>query len=84
MRILGVRGYKMTPYGKQAAGEAALASKSQMHSLKYSTESLTKRSRFDAHFEALENEDLCEVRAIVATQPAGRYSFKVPEPWKLG
>ena len=25
----------------------------------------------DAHFEALENEDLCEVRAIVATQPAG-------------
>ena len=22
MRVLGVRGYKMTPYGKQAAGEA--------------------------------------------------------------
>ena len=26
MRILGVRGYKMTPYGKQAAGEAWLNS----------------------------------------------------------
>ena len=88
MRILGVRGYNMTPYGKQAAGEAWLNSEQIADAFPEVFNRISNRKDHDsdAHFEALENEDLCEVRAIVATQPAGVTGTpsKVPEVMEVG
>ena len=73
MRVLGVRGYKMTPYGKQAVGEAWVSAEQISEAFpqlfrKLHNNSLQGHSS-DKHYEALKSEDLVEVRAIVATQP---------------
>lgn len=90
MRILGVRGYKQTPYGKQAAGEAWTDSENIEESFPQLTRRLqknvNKQHDTDKHFEALLEADLCEVRLIAATQPhtiTGTPS-KTPEVMELG
>ena len=88
MRILGVRGYTMTPYGKQAAGEAWLSSEDIKEAFPEVFDRISTRKVHDtdAHFATLEEADLCEVRLIVATQPgdvSGTPS-KVPEVMEIG
>jgi large subunit ribosomal protein L3 len=90
MRILGVRGYKQTPYGKQASGEAWTDSEKIEESFPQLTRRLqknvNKQHDTDKHFEALLEADLCEVRLIAATQPhtiTGTPS-KTPEVMELG
>ena len=58
MRILGVRGYKMTPYGKQAAGEAWLNSEQIADAFPEVFNRISNRKDHDsdAHFEALETK----------------------------
>ena len=71
MRILGVRGYKMTPYGLQSAGEAWLASDKIADAFPLLFRRIPKRNAHDGdkHLEQLIEADLEEVRLIVATQP---------------
>ena len=82
MRILAVRGYEQTPYGKRTAGEvwAENAQWAPRESDKASDEvmkeleinrRLPARYHHDreAHTERLRNADLVEVRIIVCTQP---------------
>jgi len=90
MRILGVRGYKQTPYGKQAAGEAWTDSEIIEESFpqlkRRLQKNVNKQHDTDKHFEALLEADLCEVRLIAATQPhtiTGTPS-KTPEVMELG
>jgi len=88
MIVLGVRGYKMTPYGKQTAGEAWLESGALVEAFPEIGRRLPepKAHESEKHFEALMEEDLCEVRLIVATQP-GKVSgspSKTPEVMELG
>ena len=72
MRVLGVRGYQMTPYGKQAVGEAWADAGQIADAFSDLFKRLPERKEHDAdkHFENLENSDLVEVRMIVATQPS--------------
>ena len=91
MRVLGVRGYKMTPYGKQAAGEAWVDSEQISEAFPQLVErrlhkNALKSHETDKHFEALGKADLVEVRIIAATQPhsiTGTPS-KTPEVMELG
>ena len=88
MRILGVRGYQMTPYGKQAVGEAWADSDKIAEAFSELFKRLPERKEHDAdkHFANLESADLCEVRLIVATQP-GEVSgvpTKVPDVMEMG
>ena len=88
MRVLGVRGYRMTPYGKQTAGEAWLESSALVEAFPEIARRIPepKAHESEKHFEALNDEDLCEVRLIVATQP-GKVSgspSKTPEVMELG
>ena len=90
MRVLGVRGYKMTPYGKQAAGEAWVDAEQiseafpqlfrRMHN------NAMKVHDSEKHFEALSGADLVEVRIIAATQPHSITGtpYKTPEVMELG
>jgi large subunit ribosomal protein L3 len=88
MRILGVRGYELTPYGKQATGEAWLSSEAISEAFPDVFERISNRKVHDtdAHFATLEAADLCEVRLIVATQPANVTGSpsKVPEVMEIG
>ena len=88
MRILGVRGYQMTPYGKQAIGEAWADAKQIVEAFSELFKRLPERKEHDAekHFENLENADLCEVRLIVATQPGSVSGVptKVPDVMEMG
>jgi large subunit ribosomal protein L3 len=88
MRILGVRGYQMTPYGKQAVGEAWADAEKIAEAFSELFKRLPERKEHDAekHFANLESADLCEVRLIVATQP-GEVSgvpTKVPDVMEMG
>ncbi len=90
MRVLGVRGYKMTPYGKQAAGEAWVDAEQISEAFPQLFRRLhnnaLKVHDSDKHFEALAESDLVEVRIIAATQPhnvTGTPS-KTPEVMELG
>jgi large subunit ribosomal protein L3 len=90
MIVLGVRGYKMTPYGKQAAGEAWLDAEQMEESFPQITRRVGKNHHkdheMDKHLTALSEADLCEVRIIAATQPhsiTGTPS-KTPEVMELG
>ncbi len=88
MMVLGVRGYRMTPYGKQTAGEAWLESSALIEAFPDISRRIPepKEHESDKHFEALSEEDLSEVRLIVATQPnkvSGSPS-KTPEVMELG
>jgi large subunit ribosomal protein L3 len=88
MRILGVRGYQMTPYGKQAIGEAWADAKQIVEAFSELFKRLPERKEHDAekHFENLESADLCEVRLIVATQPGtvSGIPTKVPDVMEMG
>ena len=88
MRILGVRGYQMTPYGKQAVGEAWADAGQIADAFSDLFKRLPERKEHDAekHFENLENSDLCEVRMIVATQPSQISSVptKIPDVMEIG
>ena len=90
MRVLGVRGYKMPPYGKQAAGEAWVNAEQVSEAFpqlfrRFHNNAL-KVHDSDKHFDALAEADLVEVRIIAATQPhsiTGTPS-KTPEVMELG
>ena len=88
MRVLGVRGYQMTPYGKQAVGEAWVGAEQIADAFSDLFKRLPARKEHDAdkHFENLENADLCEVRMIVATQPTqiSGVPTKVPDVMEVG
>ena len=88
MRILGVRGYRMTPYGKQAAGEVWVDAESLTESFPEIFQRVSNRKNHNAeeHFENLGKQDLCEVRLIVATQPSNVTGSpsKVPEVMEVG
>ncbi|MGB1793481.1 MAG: 50S ribosomal protein L3, partial [Candidatus Poseidoniaceae archaeon] len=88
MRILGVRGYRMTPYGKQAAGEVWVDAETLTESFPEVFDRVSNRKNHDAdkHFENLGKQDLCEVRLIVATQPSNVTGSpsKVPEVMEVG
>ena len=88
MRILGVRGYQMTPYGKQAIGEAWADAKQIVEAFSELFKRLPERKEHDAekHFANLESADLCEVRLIVATQPSNVSGVptKVPDVMEMG
>jgi large subunit ribosomal protein L3 len=88
MRILGVRGYEMTPYGKRAVGEAWSDASQISDAFPDLFKRLPERKEHDAdkHFENLENADLCEVRLIVATQPStvSGIPTKVPDVMEMG
>jgi len=90
MRVLGVRGYKMTPYGKQAAGEAWIDSEQIAEAFPQLFRRLhnnaLKVHDSEKHLDALDAGDLIEVRIIAATQPhsvTGTPS-KTPEVMELG
>ncbi|MCH1541106.1 MAG: 50S ribosomal protein L3 [Candidatus Poseidonia sp.] len=88
MRILGVRGYQMTPYGKQAAGEVWVEAEKLTEAFPDLFNRLPVRKEHDAekHMENLMKADLCEVRLIVATQPTTLSSVptKVPDVMEMG
>ena len=88
MRILGVRGYEMTPYGKRAVGEAWSDASQIADAFPELFKRLPERKEHDAdkHFENLNNADLCEVRLIVATQPSSVSGIptKVPDVMEMG
>ena len=67
MRVLGVRGYQMTPYGKQAVGEAWADAGQIADAFSDLFKRLPERKEHDAdkHFENLENSDLVEVRMML-------------------
>ncbi|MDP6906161.1 MAG: 50S ribosomal protein L3 [Candidatus Thalassarchaeaceae archaeon] len=71
MLVLAVRGYKMTPYGKQTAGEAWADAEKLSDSLPDLPRRIPERKEHDsaAHLEKLKESNLVEVRVIVATQP---------------
>ena len=62
MRILGVRGYRMTPYGKQAAGEVWVDAETLTESFPEIFDRVSNRKNHDAdkHFENLGKQDLCK------------------------
>ena len=88
MRILGVRGYQMTPYGKQAVGEAWVEAGQIVEAFNELFKRLPERKEHDSekHFANLESADLCEVRLIVATQPGNVSGVptKVPDVMEMG
>ena len=88
MRILGVRGYEMTPYGMQARGEVWAEADQIADAFPELFKRVPKRKEHDAstHMENLQQADLCEVRLIVATQPhtLSSVSSKVPDVMEMG
>jgi len=88
MRILGVRGYAMTPYGKQAAGEVWADAAKIAEAFAELFKRLPVRKEHDAekHFENLMDADLVEVRLICATQPNSVTGVptKVPDVMEVG
>jgi large subunit ribosomal protein L3 len=88
MRILGVRGYQMTPYGKQAAGEVWTDAEKISEAFPELFKRVPTRKVHDGskHMENLQNADLCEVRLIVSTQPGALSSVptKVPDVMEMG
>lgn len=87
MFVLGVRGYRMTHYGMQTAGEAWVDSGTLADTFPDLVRRMPERKNHDgdAHFETLTNSDLSEVRLIVATQPSkvGATSSKTPEVMEI-
>ncbi|RJU91124.1 MAG: 50S ribosomal protein L3 [Candidatus Poseidoniales archaeon] len=88
MRILGVRGYEMTPYGKQAKGEVWADAEKIAEAFSELFKRLPARKEHDAekHMTHLKQSDLCEVRLIVATQPNNLSSVptKIPDVMEMG
>ena len=71
LRVLAVRGYKMTPYGKQTAGEAWASAEKLADVVPNLPRRIPERKEHDveAHLEKLRESDLVEIRVIIATQP---------------
>ena len=88
MRILGVRGYEMTPYGMQARGEVWAEADKIADAFPELFKRVPERKEHDAskHMTNLQQADLCEVRLIVATQPHTLASVptKVPDVMEMG
>jgi large subunit ribosomal protein L3 len=88
MLVLAVRGYKMTPYGKQTAGEAWASAEILADALPNLPRRIPERKEHDveAHLEKLQEADLAEIRIIVATQPTKIASVgsKTPEIMEMG
>jgi len=88
LRVLGVRGYVMTPYGKQAAGEVWVSAEQLSEAFPELFKRLPERKQHDAdkHMEQLRNADLSELRLIVATQPhtITGVPSKVPDVMEMG
>jgi large subunit ribosomal protein L3 len=87
MFVLGVRGYRMTPYGKQTVGEAWAESDTLADTFPELSRRMPQRKNHDSdtHFEVLLNDDLCDVHLIVATQPGkvSATSSKTPEVMEI-
>ena len=87
MLVLGVRGYRLTPYGKQTAGEAWVDSDTLADTFPELSRRMPQRKKHDSdsHFEALENGDLSDIHLIVATQPSkvSATSSKTPEVMEI-
>ena len=92
MRVLGVRGYRQTHYGKQTAGEAWADSESIAEAQPMLSRRVPVRKNHDTgeHLSGLkemaESGKLCEVRLIVSTQPTMVKSIptKTPNIMELG
>jgi len=88
MRILGVRGYEMTPYGMQARGEVWADASQIAEAFPELFKRVPERKEHDSekHMTNLQQADLCEVRLIVATQPHTLASVpsKVPDVMEMG
>ena len=92
MRVLGVRGYKLTPYGKQTAGEAWASCEAISEAQPNLTRRVPARNEHNTeeHMSGLkelaENGRLVEVRLIVSTQPESVKSIptKTPDIMELG
>ena len=109
MNVLAVRGYRMTPYGMQTAGEAwadvsddspenlfpRLANQTRGERDIEEGRKPSKRggripqrgsSSADESINSLREQDLCEVRLIVSTQPhmVGSVPSKTPEIMEMG
>jgi len=92
MRVLGVRGYKLTPYGKQTAGEAWASCEEISEAQPNLIRRVPARNEHntDEHMSSLkelvENGKLVEVRLIVSTQPESVKSIptKTPDLMELG
>lgn len=100
MRVLGVRGYTLTPYGKQSVGEAWWSEAiwpsrdTPPNELPESFDGLQINRRLiprsgahdiDANLDRLRNSDLAEVRLIVCTEPSRLgVPSKTPEVMEIG
>ena len=67
MRVLAVRGYKMTPYGKQTAGEVWASADELGDVMPNLSRRMPQRKEHDAeaHLDKLRESNLSEVRLIV-------------------
>ena len=88
MHVLAVRGYKMTPYGKQSAGEAWASAEKLGDSMPSLPRRMPERKEHDAeaHLNKLRESNLSEVRIIVATNPdkISAVGSKTPEIMEMG
>ena len=88
MRVLAVRGYKMTPYGKQTAGEAWASAEKLADVIPSLPRRIPERKEHDveAHLAKLRESSLTEVRLIVSSQPEkiSAVGSKTPEIMEMG
>ena len=88
MKMVAVRGYRMTPYGKQTVGEAWASSEVLEENVPDLIRRMPKRREHDseAHLTKLAESTLCEVRILVTTQPdkISAVGSKTPVVMELG
>ena len=88
MRVLAVRGYKMTPYGKQTAGEVWASADELGDVMPNLSRRMPQRKEHDAeaHLDKLRESNLSEVRLIVASQPEkiSAVGSKTPSIMEMG
>jgi len=92
MRVLGIRGYKMSPYGMQTAGEAWADSAALAESMPKLSRRIRQpgQDNSESHLEGLtekiESGEICELRVIISTQPESVKSIpsKKPEIMEVG
>tara|TARA_B100001750_G_C15471756_1_gene580182 strand:- start:676 stop:1659 length:984 start_codon:yes stop_codon:yes gene_type:complete len=88
MRVLAVRGYKMTPYGKQTVGEVWADTEKLADVIPALPRRLPERKEHDAeaHLDKLRESNLTEVRLIVSSQPdkISAVGSKTPEIMEMG
>jgi large subunit ribosomal protein L3 len=88
IRVLAVRGYKMTPYGKQTAGEAWADAEKLIDVIPNLPRRIPERKEHDAeaHLEKLRESNLVDVRILIATQPEkiSAVGSKTPEIMEIG